>query len=143
VPHIYSNTIGINTNLNTTTAKEVPHFYGMLGAVLPINENLNLMPAVLVKVVKNSPFDADLNVNLEIMRKATVGLSYRLGGDGPGESLDLLAYWQATPQVGIGAAYDITLSSLKNYSSGSIELLVQADLKKQTQRKMSNPRFFL
>lgn len=150
VPRIISNVIGVNTNGNIS-AKEYPHYYGMAGAIIPLSEDINLMPAVLLKYVENAPFDADINLNLDIREKVTAGISYRLGGDGPGESVDLLVFWQATEQVGVGAAYDFTLSSIKDYSAGSIELLVQADLKNKNnskngnnkKKKMSNPRFFM
>lgn len=147
VPHIYSNTIGFNTNpfsaTNfTRTAKGLPHIYGMAGAILPLSEDINLMPALLAKYVKNAPFDMDVNLNLEIKQKFTAGLSYRVGGDGPGESISLLAYWQATPMFGVGAAYDFTLSSLRDYNAGSVEVGALFDLKKK-KRNMSNPRVFL
>lgn len=146
VPRLYSNAIGL-TNVNANIlAKEVQHFYGMAGAVLPVGDDINLMPAVLLKYVQNAPFDADINVNLEIKRKITAGISYRLGGDGSGDSVDLLFYWQATPLVGVGAAYDFTLSRLKDYNAGSFEILLQYDLKQANggkKNKMSNPRFFM
>lgn len=142
VPRIYSNAIGYVNNNTVLIAKEYQHYYATVGGILPIADDINLMPAILLKYVNNAPFDADINVNLDIRKKFTAGLSYRLGGDGPGESVDLLAFWQATPQFGVGASYDFGLSSLKDYNAGSIELLVQADLKKRT-KKMSNPRFFM
>lgn len=147
VPHIYSNTIGFNTNpfssTNfTRTAKGLPHIYGMAGAIFPLSEDINLMPALLAKYVKNAPFDMDVNLNLDIKQKFTAGLSYRVGGDGPGESISLLAYWQATSMFGIGAAYDFTLSGLRDYNAGSIEVGALIDLKKK-KRNMSNPRVFL
>ncbi len=142
VPRIYANALGYANSSATLIAKEYQHYYAMAGGVFPIAEDINLMPAILLKYVKNAPFDADINLNLDIRKKFTAGLSYRLGGDGPGESIDLLAFWQATPQFGVGAAYDFGLSSLKDYNAGSIELMVQADLKKRS-KKMSNPRFFL
>ncbi|MFN0215367.1 MAG: type IX secretion system membrane protein PorP/SprF [Saprospiraceae bacterium] len=145
VPHLYSNAIGIANANATTLAKESQHFYGMAGAIIPLSEDINLMPAILLKYVKNTPFDADINVNLDIRKKFTAGLSYRLGGDGAGDSMDLLAYWQVAPQFGVGAAYDFTLSNLKDYNAGSFEVLLQYDLKqlKNGKRKMSNPRFFM
>ena len=142
VPRIYSNAIGYVNGNATLIAKEYQHYYAMAGGIIPIAEDINLMPAILLKYVKNAPFDADINLNLDIRKKFTAGLSYRLGGDGPGESIDLLAFWQATSQFGVGASYDFGLSSLKDYNAGSIELMVQADLKKRS-KKMSNPRFFL
>ena len=141
-PRINKSDIGINTTPGVTTATEVPHYYATAGGIIPLSSNLNLMPAILLKYVENAPFDADINVNLEIQEKITTGLSYRTGGDGKGESLDLLLYWKFHPQVGVGAAYDITLSSLRDYAGGSFELLLQADLRK-VKKGMSNPRFFL
>ena len=85
VPRIYGNTIGLNDgNLPAgfQTAKESRHFYGMAGAVIKVSEDLNLMPAVLTKFVKNAPFDVDVNVNLEVKERVTFGLSYRAGGKG-------------------------------------------------------------
>ncbi len=144
VPRIYSSTIGLNSAANPITAKEYRHYYGMAGGIFPLSEDINLMPAVLLKYVQNAPFDADLNINLDIRQKVTAGISYRLGGNGPGESLDLLVFWQATPQVGVGAAYDFSLSDLKDYNGGSIELMIQADLKKSNKKKnVFSPRFFL
>jgi len=147
VPRIYSNTIGRNEGLNpdsSETAREVNHFYAMAGAVISLGDGLNLMPAVLTKYVKNAPFDVDVNVNLEINEKVVAGLSYRVGGNGSGESLDLLLFWQAHEQFGVGVAYDFTLSDIKDYTAGSIELLFQADLKRSGKnKKMSNPRFFM
>jgi type IX secretion system PorP/SprF family membrane protein len=147
MPRMYSNDISFNNPSASLTAKEYQHFYAMAGAILPLNEDFNLMPAFLVKYVKNAPLDIDLNVNLEIREKFTAGLSYRVGGDGPGESVDLLLFWKAHPQFGVGVAYDVTLSDVKDYSAGSIELLLQVDLKRSSSggrnKPMSNPRFFM
>jgi type IX secretion system PorP/SprF family membrane protein len=149
LPRIYSNTIGLNTNPQFTTAKEYRHYYGMAGAVLPLNKDLNFMPSVLVKYVEGAPIDADVNVNLGIREKLTFGISGRLGGDNILESADLLAFWQVNEQLGIGVAYDFTLSRIRNYTAGSFEVMAQADLQKQEKNKkkgrknMSNPRFFM
>lgn len=142
VPRIYTNVIGYNPTGNTP-AKEVRHFYGMAGAIIPLSEDIELMPAFLLKYVQDAPFDADINLNLNVRQKFTAGISYRLGGDGPGESVDLLALWQASPQFAVGAAYDFTLSNIKDYTAGSIEVLVQYELRKRTKNTMSNPRFFM
>lgn len=144
VPRIHSNTIGFPNGNATLTAKESPHFYGTAGGIFPLSEDINLMPAFLIKYVKHAPVDADININLDIRQQVTAGLSYRVGGDGAGESIDLLVMWQASPQIGIGAAYDFPLTDLKDYNSGSIEVLVQADLKKPNKKKgVFSPRFFM
>lgn len=143
VPYIYNSSIGLNDS-GVETARQLPHFYLMSGAIIRLTDNLNLMPAVLFKYVKNAPFDADININLDIKEKVTTGISYRVGGDGPAESVDLLVFWQVHPQIGVGAAYDITVSNIRDYTGGSFELLLQADLKKERKKKgFSNPRFFM
>lgn len=143
VPRIYSNVFGFNPNNITLSAKEYRHYYGMVGAVLPLGEGVNLLPAALLKYAQNAPFDADVNLSMEVKQKLNFGVSYRLGGEGSGESLDVLAFWQFAPQVALGAAYDFPLTSLRNYSAGSFEVLLQTDLKKPKRKSLSNPRFFL
>ena len=147
VPRLYSNAIGLSNINADVLAKESQHFYGMAGAILPLSEDISLMPAVLLKYVKNAPFDADINLNLDIRKKFTAGISYRLGGDGSGDSVDLLAFWQAAPQFAVGAAYDFSLSNLKDYNAGSFEVLLQYDLKQvnngKNKKKKTNARFFM
>lgn len=145
VPSLIGNELN---NKNATAAPDLlaqtkKHFYGMIGASLPIADDVRLVPQLLVKYVKNAPFDADLNGTIEYARKFGIGLSYRLGGDGNGlgESADLLVFARIKNQFTIGASYDFTLSQIKDYSNGSFEVMLQADLKKTT-NEMSNPRFF-
>ena len=142
VPRIVRNTIGVNTDPNVVSAKERPHFYGTTGGIIPLGKDLNLLPAVQVKYVHHAPIDVDVTMNVEIKEKVTTGLAYRAGGDGWGESLDLLAYWQVNPRLGVGAAYDLTLSKLRSPAGGAFEVLVFADLVKR-KKGMSNPRFFM
>jgi type IX secretion system PorP/SprF family membrane protein len=140
-PSIITNSISLENPSAALNAKEYRHFYGMAGASLPLSDDVFLLPAILVKYVKNAPVDVDINLNLDVKKKVTAGLSYRMGGDGKGDSVDLLFFMQASPKFGLGIAYDFTLSQLKDHSSGSFELLTQIDLK-QKKNNMSNPRFF-
>ncbi len=143
VPSLVSNELN---SVNSTAdpkllAKVRKHFYTMLGASLPVAEDIRIVPQVLVKYVNNAPLDADLNATLELKKQFGVGLSYRLGGEGRGESTDLLAFVRLKNQFTLGASYDFTLTQVKDYSSGSFEVMLMADLKK-TKNEMSNPRFF-
>ncbi len=141
-PYILTNDISFQPeNATFKKAEEARHFYGMAGATFPMSDKVELRPSVLFKYVENAPFDMDFNVNLMFNQKFSVGASYRLGGLGPGESVDLLLYYQATRNLGIGAAYDFTLGELNNYNSGSIEVLVRYDFFKGDY-SLDNPRFF-
>ena len=70
----------------------------------------------------------------------TAGVSYRFGGLGGGDSFDSLALYQIN-NFAIGMAYDIPVSEIKEYTSGSLEVLIRYDFIKET-TDMANPRFF-
>jgi type IX secretion system PorP/SprF family membrane protein len=144
MPGFLTNTYGLNQTIQP--AREVQHLYGMAGAAFRLSDDVQLMPAILLKYVKNAPFDADLNLSLGIKERVTAGASYRVGGDGGGESVDVLIMVNATPQLGVGFAYDFPLSQIKDHTSGSVEISAFYDLRqRETQNgklKLSNPRFF-
>lgn len=142
VPRVVRNNIGLNTEPGAQTAREEPHLYGTTGGIIPLGSDFNLMPAALVRYVQHAPIDVDLSLSLEFRRRISAGLAYRAGGDGVGESLNLLAYWQVDPRIGVGAAYDMTLTRLRSVAGGSFELMLYADVVKR-KRGMSNPRFFM
>ena len=140
VPNMFPNEIGVNLTGNAT-AEESPHFYAMAGAMFPTSQSIHVKPSVLLKYVDNAPLDLDLGLSLVFNLRFHAGLNYRFGGDGSGDSIDLLAFYQASDQIGIGAAYDFTLSELNRQTDGSIEVLLRIDLKKQ-RGYLANPRFF-
>lgn len=154
VPNLYKNDIGLNPSRSVVEiAKEQNHIYFMAGGFIKVANDIHLKPSVLGKYVKNAPFSVDLNLNVVFKRKFSGGASYRFGQTG-GDSVDFLAFVQATDNMGIGVAYDFTLSKIKNYSTGTFEALIRYDIfrkvKKATDKKggsnikntLSNPRFF-
>lgn len=141
VPHLLQNEITFNEDTQITEiAKELPHIYGMAGALIPVQDNFAIRPSVLLKYVNNAPLDLDFNLSGVFNYKFIVGVAYRLGGSGSGESIDFNLFYQFD-KFGIGAAYDYTLSELQNHNNGSIEALIRYDFKKE-KRDMANPRFF-
>jgi len=139
VPSIYPNEIGINPDTRKT-AEEIPHLYAMAGTLIPVSSKVDIKPAVLLKRVQNAPLDLDINVSFVFDKKITAGISYRLGGDGAGESIDALVMFQYN-SVAFGVAYDLGLSQLSDYNNGSLEALVRYDFIKERD-DIANPRFF-
>ena len=140
VPHFFPNEISLNSDdIVTLVAKEAPHYYLMAGVELPLKEGFTLKPAVFCKYVENAPFDLDANLSVVIKEQITAGVSYRLGGDGAGESVDLMALYQYK-NFGFGLAYDILLFDIGQHSSGSFEALVRYEFLK-AKDDMVNPRF--
>jgi type IX secretion system PorP/SprF family membrane protein len=109
-------------------SREVQHFYGMAGMSFQPLPGLKIQPQILLKIVQNSPIDADFNILFGFLDHLSVGVSIRTGGSnvsGIGESLSLMGATRITKNILIGIAWDSTLSELKNYSDGTIEVALR------------------
>ncbi len=144
VNRIINNSIDLNDS-DLEIGREAQHVFLMAGYKVRLNDNLDLLPQLLLKYADNSPFDVDLNANLLIKDKFTAGLSYRLGGSNPdsvGESLDLLFGAQFTDNVFAGISWDFTLSELKDFNDGTLEIALRYCLQQSEGEEFQNPRFF-
>ena len=103
------------------------HFNAMGGLTFEANEDLKIMPQLLVKFVPHAPIDAELNISMMLREKIYGGLTYRAGGDtnNAGESIDLLAGLQATNNLFFCLSYDIGLTRLQKFNKGSVEATVR------------------
>ena len=139
-PYLYSNNISFNDETNRP-AVEQPHYYGMAGGMIPLTDKVELKPALLAKYTQHAPFDLDAHVSLVFDRLLSAGVTYRLGGMGSGESVDLLIFYQISTQVGLGVAYDFSLGDINDYTSGTFETMLRIDIKNE-KTQLENPRFF-
>lgn len=143
-PRFLNNNIDFD-DAGTIIGREVVHLYIMAGVLFDLSEKISLKPQILLKYAKNSPFDADLNLLAIFNKKYSAGLTYRLGGSstsGAGESLDLMIAAQVLDNLLIGLSYDITLSELKDYNSGSLEVVLRYCFGSSEGEDIINPRFF-
>ena len=127
-----------------TEGKEALHGYLMAGYDLRLGDDYSLRPAVNVKYASNAPLDADVNATVVWRELLGLGLSYRTGGaltESRGESVDVLLSVMPTRRLTIGLAYDHTLTEIRDYSSGSYELMVGYVIAPQTDF-VRNPRYF-
>jgi type IX secretion system PorP/SprF family membrane protein len=127
-PQFLQNEIGFNEEVEITAFKEA-HYYGLLGVTVPLTEQVALRPAFQGKYVPGAPFQLDANLSAIFNDKFTVGASYRTGGEGTGESFDALLFLQLSKRLGLGAAYDFTLTEINNFSNGTFELMLRYDFK--------------
>jgi type IX secretion system PorP/SprF family membrane protein len=140
VPNIIENSL-----LSTTAvASEYRHYYFMGGLLLRLADNFYLKPAALYKFNTKSPNSLDINLGLIFFQSYMVGLSHRTSTNGivNADSYDLLMFAQVSNQLGIGAAYDYSVSPLQSYNNGSFELVVRYNLKKQEFNLVSPRNFF-
>ncbi len=122
LPRIKDNNIDFS-DLEGVISREVRHFNAMGGLTFTPTSEVSITPQMLLKYVPGAPFDADLNVSVLLKDKFYGGLTYRTGGDtnGVGESVDVLLGMQATENLFFCLSYDIGLTRLRKYNSGSVE----------------------
>ena len=134
----------------TITSREVRHFYLMGGYLFQLSEQVQLQPQALIKYTAQVPLDIDLNISAILSQRYMIGGTFRMGGSaigGPVESVDLLFSAQIKNNIIFGISYDVTVSELKSYNSGSIEAMVRytfkgMELGKKEEGEYENPRFF-
>jgi len=146
MPNIIESTIGVN-DAGTQTATRAKHLYIMGGAAIPVGDKVRILPAGLIKSAPNAPIGFDANLGLEFYKALTIGASYRSTIGDTGDSIDFLLHYIIKNRMGVGLAFDNPISPIKDFSKGSIELLLQFDLKEKNTMgsgggDMSNPRFF-
>lgn len=121
---------------SNSIASEKMHYYLIAGHVFDLSSNLKLKPAFLTKMVKGAPLQVDLSANLMFNDKFTLGAAYRWSAAG-----SLMAGFQVNSNWFIGYGYDMEVTKLSNYNSGSHEIFLRYELFKKYD-KIISPRFF-
>lgn len=95
------------------------HYYGMAGYRFNLGDDFVIEPSVLAKYVPPAPFQFDAGVRAIYKEKVWLGGSYR--------NLDAIAAYVGyiyRENLIFGYSYDFTTSNLRNYSTGTHELLI-------------------
>lgn len=116
-------------------AEERMHFFFIGGYVFDLNETIKFKPAFLTKAVSGAPLSLDVSANFLFNEKFTVGAAWRWD-----DSISALLGLQATENLHIGFAYDLTTSNYSNYNSGTYEVMIKWEIFKEL--TMKSPRFF-
>ena len=143
-PRLMNSDIDFELN-NLFTAREQAHYYVMTGVALSIDNRMSFVPQVLVRYVQGAPVDIDLNLGVRWLEDYSAGITFRKGGvdDRLLESIDLMVSAKVLRGLRIGAAYDITLSELRRYSNGSIEVMMMYCFGEPAKpASFINPRYF-
>lgn len=137
IPHIinFDPASTLNFELNKSF-NLVRSYYLHAGHAFVISPSLTVKPSTLLKYTPNTPFQADFNLNALINELFWIGGSYRTDGTVVG-----IFEINATKQLRIGYAYGYATSELRNYQSGSHEIMIAFDFGK-SKIKMNNPRYF-
>lgn len=90
------------------------------GILIPLKNDVIIKPSVLIKYLPHSPVQYDITSTFYLNKIMGVGFGYR-SNDAIYAFLDI----KLTDQFNLGYSYDFTTSKLKNYSSGSHEIMLR------------------
>jgi type IX secretion system PorP/SprF family membrane protein len=125
-----------NDLASSSIASERMHYYFITGHVFDLSSNIKFKPALLTKFVEGSPLQVDLSANFMINDIVTVGAAYRLDA-----AFSALVGFKVSDTWFIGYGYDMEVTKLSNYNSGSHEIFLRYELFKSYDKVIS-PRFF-
>jgi len=99
-------------------AKMTRHYYVSGGYKFGIADDVELEPSLMLKATTAAPVQIDINAKVIYKEMLWLGFSYRTGD----AAVAMLGVEKG--DISFGYAYDITLTNIKTYSSGSHEIFV-------------------
>jgi type IX secretion system PorP/SprF family membrane protein len=126
---------GETNNVEMVSTRLFRHFYIMGGLAAPLGDNVVFRPSFLIKTVKHSPMQLDINASFLLNKTLWLGASYRT------ERAVVFMAELLFNDFRFGYSYDIWMNELKAYNTGSHELMLGFDVNPNKSR-MLTPRYF-
>ncbi len=118
-PQILRNNVRFIEGPNETLSRLEDHYYATAGYRFPIGGDFKLEPSVLVKYVDPVPPTVDLTATIRYRDAFWLGASYRTND----AWCAMVGVW-FKGSFQFGYSYDILTSNLRNYSTGSHEVML-------------------
>lgn len=125
-----------NTVAADVAAKQARHLFATAGVVLKISDALDFKPSIVMKYVQAAPVEFDFNASILYRDMIWFGASYRTG-----DAVVFIVEYIHKNMFRFGYAYDLTLTKLSGYNSGSHELMLGLDVG-WTRARIKTPRYF-
>ena len=125
-PYILANRLNGKASAFATSTGIARQYQNLLitgGYVFTLGKKVHFIPSVLLKYVpKYAPVTLDFNAMFAFIDRVWIGASYRLN-----DSYDFSVAVNLTRQIKIGYCYDLTVSPLSKYTTGTHEIMVSFD----------------
>lgn len=135
VNHLLENTINYSTLPDDAYVVMKRHYMLGFGGAFQIGKNTIFKPSTLIKYVSNAPVNFDINASFLFNKVFWLGASYRSS-----KGIVLISEYNITDFLRIGYSYDIVLSQLKRFTSGTHEIMLGLDLNMKKTKSIS-PRY--
>lgn len=127
-PQILRNKVYFFDDQSETLSRMEHHYYASGGYRFLIGEDWKVEPSFLVKYVDPVPAKLDLTATVRYKDTFWLGASYRTND----AWCAMLGYWHKQ-SFQFGYSYDIITSNLKNYSTGTHEVMLAVTIGKKPQ----------
>ncbi len=123
-------------SLSNNEARQYHQLLFTAGYVFYLGKKARFIPSGLLRIIpSHAPVSFDLNATFVIVDRVWLGAGYRYV-----DSYNFMAAVNITKQVKIGYCYDLTVSPLSKYTTGSHEVLLSFDCRFDKGR-IVNPRY--
>jgi type IX secretion system PorP/SprF family membrane protein len=119
IPQLLSNKLYFFDSQQFSDSKLWFHYNFNAGYTIDIGDDIDIQPSFMLKYVKHIPLQADIMTRVIYKEQVWLGGSFRTM-----DAISIMAGYTYKNNLSIGYAYDFTQSNLKNYSSGTHELML-------------------
>ncbi len=137
VPRILANKLDGSDALfatSTGVARQYQNLLATAGYLFNVGKHVKFIPSVLLKwVPAYAPPTMDFNLNFMFIDRLNIGLAYRLS-----DSYNFSLAVNVTRQLRVGYSYDLTVSPLSHYTTGTHEVMLGFDADVM-HHKLANP----
>jgi type IX secretion system PorP/SprF family membrane protein len=127
VPRILANRLNGPTALFATStgiARQYQNLLAQAGYVFNIGKKIKFVPSLLLMYApKYAPPSFDFNANFIFINRIFLGIGYRLN-----DSYQFTLAGNVTKQIRIGYCYDLTVSNLNKYTTGTHEVMASFEV---------------
>lgn len=118
-PQLLNNEVVFLNQSTGSLSRMERHYYAMGGYRLPLGPDLKLEPSFMVKYVDPVPVKVDINLTARYKDAFWIGAGYRTND----AWCAMVGYWHKQ-QFQFGYSYDVITSNLRNYSTGTHEVML-------------------
>jgi type IX secretion system PorP/SprF family membrane protein len=118
-PNLLRSKLSFNNALNTGLSKLENHFLVTGGYTFRVSKDFDIEPSTIVKYISPAPIQADIMARVIWKEKIWLGAAYRTM-----DATSLLFGVTYKKNLSFGYSYDFTTTNIKNYSSGTHELMI-------------------
>jgi type IX secretion system PorP/SprF family membrane protein len=118
IPQLYQSQLKFFDYTTSTLSKLATHYFVMGGYKYDVNDDIRLEPSMLIKYVSPAPLKVDIGFRAIYKKMAWAGVSYRTN-----DAIAFLIGYTYQNYLTFAYSYDYTTTDLRNYSTGTHEIM--------------------